>query len=67
MKKTAQIRIKITFEQEEGQNVNHETMLSLPVNEIKNLDACENHLLQVTYNAMRGALSKQFSEASKKK
>ena len=67
MKKTAKIRINITFEQEGGQKVTHESLLDLPANEINNLDTCENHLLQVNYTAMREALAKQFSEASKKK
>jgi len=67
MKKTSKIRIQITFEQEGDQEVTHESTLNLPTNEIKNLSTCENHLLQVSYTAMREALTKQFSEASKKK
>ena len=67
MKKTAKIRIHITFDQEGDQEVTHESVLNLAADEITNLDACENHLLQVSYTAMREALAKQFSEASKKK
>lgn len=67
MEKKAKLRISISFEQEGGQTVIHEEGLELLNSEIIDLDSCEQYLLKTSYTAMREALSKQFSELSKKK
>lgn len=67
MEKKAKLRISISFEQEDGQTINHEGVFEMLDSEIIDLDSCEQHLLSASYAAMREALSKQFSELSKKK
>ena len=66
MKKTSQIRVVISFESPDGESVEHETVLDVAQEEVEQLDKCEQHVLDSAYEAMRGALSKQFSNLSKK-
>jgi len=67
MKKTGKLRITISFEQEDAQKVEYESTIDMLDSELKDLDKCEQHLLQGAYETMRGAMSKQFSALSKKK
>jgi hypothetical protein len=67
MAKQGKLRIKIEFEDEFGQITGQEELIDLSKEELEDLDSCEQHLLDGTYQAMRKVLSAHMSEVSKKK
>lgn len=67
MKSSGKIRISISFEQENAETVSNELTIDILDSEIKDIDACEQYLLEGTYEVMRAAMSKHITALSKKK
>jgi len=67
MKKQGKIRIRIEFDQTDGQKVSQELTIDMLDSELSSIDACEQELLKGAYKTMRSAMSAHFSELSKKK
>ncbi len=67
MENQGKIRIKIEFDQTDGQTVSQELTIDMLDSELTSIDACEQELLKGAYKTMRSAMSAHFSELSKKK
>lgn len=67
MANQGKIRIKIEFDQTDGQTVSQELTIDMLDSELSSIDACEQELLKGVYKTMRSAMSAHFSELSKKK
>ena len=64
--KKVKLRVKIEFEHEDAQVIGHQKSIELSADDYESVDACEQQLLDVSYDTMRKVLAEHLSAVSKK-